>query len=466
MLLSDWSRSWMRHVSSFQCDHRPRRTQRPRCEQLEARCQPAAFSFTTGNPDGQMATASRPVSGAAFEIESADDFVLSTETSIDHATFTGLIPTGATVSQVVVEIYRVFPKDSNIARTSGAPTFSTPQVPTRVNSPSDFVFNTRDSTDATQLTFMTADLNPSFSAAKSVQPSGIHPIPGQTTGGDGPVTGHETQFNVTFATPFDLPADHYFFVPQVLLSTGNFLWLSAPKPIVSPGTPFSPDLQSWTRDDIAPNNLAPDWLRIGTDIVGGTPAPTFNASFSLSGQTFTPQITSLSQTAAAEGSGDLTLTVNGSNFTSGSTVLFNGLPLATTFVSSSQLQATVLASLLADEGTANVSVFDAQRGFSNAQTFSILETVPAVSATATVSHASRRVTLNGMFNDTALEGHKVRINWGDGIVDVLDQGVSRSGPFTRSHRFRGFFPRRRTIKVNVLDDEGTTSTTLTFFVRA
>jgi hypothetical protein len=62
---------------------------------------------------------------------------------------------------------------------------------------------------------------------------------------------------------------------------GDFLWLSAAKPIVSPGTPFTPDLQSWIRND----GLEPDWLRIGTDIVGGTPAPTFNAAFSLSGQT-------------------------------------------------------------------------------------------------------------------------------------------------------------------------------------
>ena len=31
--------------------------------------------------------------------------------------------------------------------------------------------------------------------------------------------------------------------------------------------------------------LAPDWLRVGTDIVGGTTPPQFNAAFSLSGQT-------------------------------------------------------------------------------------------------------------------------------------------------------------------------------------
>jgi hypothetical protein len=53
---------------------------------------------------------------------------------------------------------------------------------------------------------------------------------------------------------------------------------------VAPGTPFPAgftDLQSWMRN----TNLAPDWLRVGTDIVGGSPAPTFNAAFSLNGTT-------------------------------------------------------------------------------------------------------------------------------------------------------------------------------------
>jgi hypothetical protein len=242
------------------------------------------FSFDTGTPDGKMATATRPDLGGVFEIESADDFVLTHSTSITGATFTGLLPAGATVGEVVVEIYRVFPKDSDVGRTSGPPTFSTPQVPTRVNSPSDNAFDTRDSTSS--LTFTTS-VGASFTAANSVQPGGIHPQPAQTTGGDGPVTGNETVFNITFTTPFTLPGDHYFFVPQVQVTTGgDFLWLSAPRPIVAPGTPFPPgftDLQEWTRDDISPNNLAPDWLRVGTDIVGGTPAPTFNAAFSLDG---------------------------------------------------------------------------------------------------------------------------------------------------------------------------------------
>jgi PEP-CTERM motif len=242
------------------------------------------FTFSTGDPDGKMATATRP-DASGFEIESADDFVLTRSTSITSATFTGLAPAGATVSEVVVEIYRVFPKDSDVGRTSGPPVFSTPNVPTRVNSPSDVAFQERDSaTDG--LSFTKTSIG-SFTASNSVQPGGIHPKPNQTTGGDGAVTGDGSVFNITFTTPFLLPADHYFFVPQVELSDGAFLWLSAARPIAASGTPFPPgvtDLQSWTRDE-SEAGIDPDWLRVGTDIVGGTPAPTFNAAFSVSGTT-------------------------------------------------------------------------------------------------------------------------------------------------------------------------------------
>src|SRR4030095_1787309 len=98
------------------------------------------------------------------------------------------------------------------------------------------------------------------------------------------ITGQEIRLAVNFNSPISLPADHYFFVPQVLLggSTTPFLWLSAPRPPTL--TPFVPDLQSWIRDA----NLEPDWLRIGTDIVGGAAAPTFNAAFSISGNAVEP----------------------------------------------------------------------------------------------------------------------------------------------------------------------------------
>jgi hypothetical protein len=221
--------------------------------------------FNTGSPDGLMAMASRPTSAGNIEIEAADDFVLGPQTPITAAHFTGLITGGGTVGKVVVEIYRVFPLDSDTTRT--------PNVPTRMNSPSDVQFDDRDSSMG-QLTFKTSTLSASFTAANSVL-NGINPSPGQKTLGEGPVTGTEVQFDVNFTTPFTLPPDHYFFIPQVQVTGGQFYWLSAPKPITGPGTtPFATDLQTWIRND----PLQPDWLRVGADIVG---AGAFNASFSL-----------------------------------------------------------------------------------------------------------------------------------------------------------------------------------------
>ena len=216
-----------------------------------------------------MAMASRPAASGTLQTEAADDFVLDGPATIRHATFVGLLPTGAQLSAITsvgVEVYRVSPKDSTTPPSG--------QVPTRVNSPSDVVFESRAG-----LPFAASVLAPSFTAANSVD-LGIHPFPNQTTAGEGPVTGQEVSFDVDFSQPISLAADHYFFVPQVGLSSGHFYWLSAPRPIVSPGTPFASDLQAWIRNSA----LSPDWLRVGTDVVGGgASAPMVNGAFSLSG---------------------------------------------------------------------------------------------------------------------------------------------------------------------------------------
>jgi len=230
--------------------------------------------FSTGNPDGKVATLSRTASAGKLETETADDFVLGTQASITGATFTGLLVGGATpanIKNIEIELYRVFPLDS-VNPPSG-------RVLTRANSPSDNNFAAFDG-NLGDLSFMATVLNPSFTAGNSVV-NGIHPLPNQLTGGEGIVTGTEVQISVTFTTPFLVGAtDHDFFRPEVDLgNAGDFLWLSAPKPIVSPGTPFTPDLQSWIRNDGA-GALGPDWERIGTDVTNQGP---FNAAFSLIG---------------------------------------------------------------------------------------------------------------------------------------------------------------------------------------
>jgi hypothetical protein len=233
------------------------------------------FSFSTGAPDGKIATLSRTASTGKLETETADDFVTTAPTTITNATFTGLLVGGATIANVrdvEIELYHVFPIDS-----ANPPDG---RVATRANSPSDNNFAAADAL-AGQLTYSPTILNTSFTAANSVV-NGINPAPNQFTGGEGAVTGTEVQFSIAFTTPIALGADHVFFRPEVDLgSAGDFLWLSAPKPIVAPGTPFAPDLQSWIRND-GTGALAPDWERIGTDVTAQGP---FNAAFSLTGQT-------------------------------------------------------------------------------------------------------------------------------------------------------------------------------------
>ena len=241
---------------------------------LVSRASAASFSFSTGAPDGKIATLSRPSSPGKIQTETADDFIIvSNTTLISQANFTGLIPSGAPMSSVLnveIEIYHVFPNDSDTNRTL--------HVPTRANSPGDVEIEdaTRDGLDGS-LSFNATVVNASFTASNSVI-NGIHAATNQTTHGEGPVTGEEVLISVTFDPPISLPPGHYFFRPEVLLSSGDFLWLSAPKPTAPPL--FVGDLQSWIRNDA----LAPDWLRIGADIVG---AGAFNASFSLVGETDT-----------------------------------------------------------------------------------------------------------------------------------------------------------------------------------
>lgn len=239
---------------------------------------PHRFSFTTGSPDGKLGAVSRPDGSQGPETETADDFVLTQPTVISGATIHGLLnATGSSIPSVAgveVEIYHVFKLDSDVSRTSGDPTFSTDKVPTRVNSPADVEIDvaTRDSSDG-NLSFVANQIS-DFQVQNTVIDK-INLKPQQLTHGEGPATGEQVAIDITFETPLFLLPGHYFFRPEVEVIGGNFLFLSSPRS----GAPFpdgTNDLQAWIRN----TNLKPDWLRIGTDIVG---AGTFNMTFSLSG---------------------------------------------------------------------------------------------------------------------------------------------------------------------------------------
>jgi hypothetical protein len=86
-----------------------------------------------------------------------------------------------------------------------------------------------------------------------------------------------------------------------------------------------------------------------------------------------PVLNSLSPSSANAGGAAFTLTVNGSNFVSGSVVQWNGAARTTTFVNTTQLTAVIPASDIAAAGTAQVTVFNPAPGggTSNPRTFTI-----------------------------------------------------------------------------------------------
>ncbi|MBH8571321.1 IPT/TIG domain-containing protein [Microvirga sp. STS02] len=133
-----------------------------------------------------------------------------------------------------------------------------------------------------------------------------------------------------------------------------------------------------------------------------------------------PTTSSLSPNSAPANSLPFSMTVTGSGFTSGATVRFNGTPLSTTFVSTSQLTATVPSSSTATPGSYPVTV-NTTGGNSSARTFTV--TIPVNNAPAwqsamafsqastadsrvdaTATDASGNVYIAGGFNNSARFG--------------------------------------------------------------
>ena len=84
-----------------------------------------------------------------------------------------------------------------------------------------------------------------------------------------------------------------------------------------------------------------------------------------------PALTSLSPSSATAGGPAFTLTINGSNFVSGTVARWNGATRTTTFVSPTQLTASIPANDIAIGGTAQVTVMNPGGAVSNALVFTV-----------------------------------------------------------------------------------------------
>ncbi len=116
-----------------------------------------------------------------------------------------------------------------------------------------------------------------------------------------------------------------------------------------------------------------------------------------------PVLTSLSPVSALIGGSSFTLTANGSNYQKTSKVMWNGVALTTTYVSSTKLTAAVPSANLAKAGIYNISVSTPNPGggTSGALTFTVNYRVPtlsSISPTSALANAnSLTLTVNGKY---------------------------------------------------------------------
>ena len=179
------------------------------------------------------------------------------------------------------------------------------------------------------------------------------------------------------------------------------------------------------------------------------------------GTVATLSIASLSPNSATAGGPTFTLTLNGSGFLAGSTVRWNGSALSTSYVSGTQLNASVPAGQITSQGTASVTVVNPGGTTSNAVTFTINAPTPSISNlspnSATAGGPAFTLTVNG---SGFLVGSTVQ--WSGSALPtnyVSGTQLNASVP-------AGQITSQGTASVTVVNPGGTTSPAATFTINA
>jgi hypothetical protein len=170
-----------------------------------------------------------------------------------------------------------------------------------------------------------------------------------------------------------------------------------------------------------------------------------------------PTITSLSPNTKVAGGGAFTLTINGTNFVSGATAKWNTSSLAVTFVSSTELTATIGEGLSGPVGTDTVTV-TTPFGTSNGATFTLTPRPPFMGSLSPSSinagSAAFTLTVNGAnFISAAV------VDWG---TTALATTFVNSGELTAAVP-ASLIATTGTANVTVTDSAGT-STAATFTI--
>jgi GH25 family lysozyme M1 (1,4-beta-N-acetylmuramidase) len=211
----------------------------------------------------------------------------------------------------------------------------------------------------------------------------------QATGGgsSAPAT-----FNVMGSTGATPPPVLAALTPNTVAAAGGDLTITIQGANFAPGVSTA----SWNGTSLATTYVSPTQLTavvpaaltatpgvasvtvINQATGGGSSAP---APFTVAAA-LPPVMAAVTPNSAPAGGGAVTITIQGSNFLPGaSTAYWNGIPIATTYVSPTQLTAVVSAALIATPGAASVSVINqtSAGGASLPATFNITAPLRALS---------------------------------------------------------------------------------------
>ena len=227
---------------------------------------------------------------------------------------------------------------------------------------------------------------------------------------------------VCWSANFTLPSQFYFAVTGTSGTTGSILSITGLNPAATTagstgftltvnGTGFGPGSSAQWNGAALPTqviNATQLNATVSANLVAsvGTASVTVlnpngsisNASnFTISSPVFS--ITSLNPPSATAGGPGFQLTVNGTGFSPGATLNWNGSPLTTTFVSSTQLTINVPSNLITSAGTNSLAVLSAGGQFSNFVTFTVNSATPNITSlspnTALVGSSAVSVSVIG-----------------------------------------------------------------------
>jgi IPT/TIG domain len=121
---------------------------------------------------------------------------------------------------------------------------------------------------------------------------------------------------------------------------------------------------------------------VGLTVVNPAPGGGTSAALSFSVQNPVPAINSVNPATLVAGSSDTPLDVTGSNFVSSSVIAWNGTALSTTFVSATELKATLPGADLTGSSSSQITVQNPAPGggTSTAAIFTVNSPVPAIAA--------------------------------------------------------------------------------------